>query len=134
LNLSIAMPATEPATQFFRKHAPAVPCISEADRQRGWAEYEIELLDGTRQFVRVHAIELSDFHAMQNLPLAEAVLAAMAKSLRIDQNFAARIRIEDHYAITAMLVSLVFGDAGGTSIMNCAHQLAEGIQATKPAE
>lgn len=93
------------------------PIVSEADRQRGWAELEIEFTDGKREFVRVHALDQSDLTSLAAHAPEDAITTALEKSLRSNREFVARIAPDYQIALTAMLASLIFGDAGVFSLI-----------------
>lgn len=96
--------------------------VTDTDRQRGWAEIEIELLDGTRQFVRVHALDQVDLLSLAKHSPADALNEAVAKALRVDKSFVERISPEYLCAASAMLVLLSSGDVAGDAIVSHAAQ------------
>lgn len=97
--------------------------VTDTDRQRGWAEIEIELLDGSRQFVRVHALDSAEYlHLAKHSPL-DALNEAVAKSLRVDKQFIAQICPEYLCAVSAMMALLSSGDVAGNAIVSHAAHL-----------
>jgi hypothetical protein len=89
----------------------ATPLVTHEDRQRGWAELEIEFTDGSRESVRVHILEPADVIPLASLSSSDALRAGLAKSLRVDAAYVARIRVDYQFAIMALQVVLMDGRA-----------------------
>jgi len=102
----------------------SAPIVTDTDRARGWAELEIELLDGSRQFVRVHALDQADLLRLAEHSPADALNESLATSLRVDKSIVERISPEYLCAASAMLVLLSSGDVAGNSIISRAAQTA----------
>ena len=89
------------------------PRVTDTDRQRGWAELEIELTDGACECVRVHALDQADLILLAALSPVAALSEGLALTLRADAAFVARITPKFQVAIMAMQSLLIFGDVEG---------------------
>lgn len=93
-----------------------LPVVTDADRARGWAELEVEFLDGSRQFVRVHALDQAELICLGNVSPAGLQTECLAKSLRVDKSFIARLHESSFFAALAVMVSLLHGDVAAAAI------------------
>lgn len=91
--------------------------ITAEDIRRGWSEIEVEFTDGTREFLRVHAIDPVHLPQLVSHEPDDQITALFKKSLRADANFIARIRTEYQMTIAAMLARLTLGDPGGVDLL-----------------
>ena len=93
------------------------PRVTDADRQRGWAELEVELTDGAHEFVRVHALEPAALIALAALPPAAALEKGLAKALRADAEFIAHLGPAQQVAIASMMADLIYGEREAGAII-----------------
>jgi hypothetical protein len=91
---------------------PRIPPVTQLDRDRGWAELEIELTDGKKEFVRVHMIGPSHLESLLKCAPENLSTELLKTSLRVNSDFVARIHIQDQGAISAMLADLMGCEAG----------------------
>ncbi len=89
------------------------PVVTTEDRQRGWAELEIQFADGRREFVRVHALDPAELLPLAELPPDVALREGLMKSLRADAEFVAGIGGDQQLAIMAVQALLTLGDDAG---------------------
>ena len=93
------------------------PRVTDADRQRGWAELEVELTDGACEWVRVHALAPADLLALAILSPAAALTKGLAKALRADAEFIARLGPAQQVAIASMMADLIYGEREAGAII-----------------
>lgn len=101
------------------------PVVTEADRARGWAGLVIEFTDGTKESVRVHALNEPDLRSLAKLSPTDALLEATAKALRADKHFVGRLSPDDLCAVVGIVALLnPSGDVQGGAIVHQAAQFA----------
>lgn len=94
------------------------PVVTDSDRQRGWTELEVEFLDGSRQFVRVHTLDQAELASLGKLSPAETQIKCLAKSLRVDRAFIARLHESSFFAAAVCMLLLLHGDVAAAAIVN----------------
>lgn len=101
------------------------PVVTEADRARGWAGLVIEFTNGTKESVRVHALNEAELRSLAKLSPTDALLEATAKALRADKHFVGRIS-PDYLCAVMGIVALLnsSGDVQGGAIVHRAAQFA----------
>jgi len=95
------------------------PTITYEDRQRGWAELEVVLNDGSRETLRVHAMRLDQMIRLVGAPIEDVLTAVLRKP----REFVVKIRPDVQLAIAQMQVSLILGQAQVQSITTEAASL-----------
>ncbi len=89
------------------------PLVTDADRERGWAELEIQFTDGRCESVRVHALDRLELLRLADLSPVDALREALMKALRADAEFVAGIGGDQQFAIMTVQSFLALGDEAG---------------------
>jgi len=79
--------------------------VTAADRARGWLNVELEL-GGLLMCSRLHALTDAELLSLASLDPANTLIFALAKSLRIEKEAAARIPPDQQLRLMMLLTSL----------------------------
>lgn len=101
-----------------------IPCVTDEDRARGWAELELLFKDGTRRCVRVHAVAQADLLRAACLSQAEAWHFLAARALRETPDFIEQISGFGAMEVSVTLASLLHDNAEAAAMVNSAAQSA----------
>jgi len=101
------------------------PQITSADRARGFVELDLQMRDGTRQSVRVHALDHAEFLAALHCRTTPSHVYMVAKAIRETPDHVAEQL--SHLAILRVLETLAVFDCGqeeGAKLADQAVQIA----------
>lgn len=100
--------------------------VTEADHTRGWAELEVEFLNGSRLVIRVHTISQDELFAFAERPDSDSIIRCLMKALRRERAFVQQIKPEYLSAAAGMLAFLASGDVIGEVSVSHAAQFPPG--------